>query len=177
MTSKVYGLHSGDGLIWYVGQTSQSLRRRLWEHRSRARAGTASKPKADRIVAAGKSLEIVLLYEGADADCAERAFIADLMPVTNRQSGGRAGYSLDGEVRSAISSKLAGRETGMRGKSRPELSQPGESNAGAKLTQAQVDQIRFDYAMGGVSQSALGAEYGVSQSHISAIIRKKRWSS
>jgi len=41
----------------------------------------------------------------------------------------------------------------------------------AVLTIEQVEQIRSRYAAGGVSQEALGKEYGVSQVHIGRLIK------
>lgn len=51
----------------------------------------------------------------------------------------------------------------------------GERNGRAKLTAEQVNEIRTRYAAGGVSQQALGNEYGVTQAVVSAIILGKLW--
>lgn len=51
----------------------------------------------------------------------------------------------------------------------------GEVNAAAKLTETQVLEIRSRYANGGVSQQALADEYGVHQTIVSAIVRRKVW--
>ncbi len=51
----------------------------------------------------------------------------------------------------------------------------GEQNGQAKLTTAMVKQIRQRYAQGGVTQCALGAEYGVSHATISRIFHRKKW--
>lgn len=45
-----------------------------------------------------------------------------------------------------------------------------------RLTEDQVREIRFRYAMGGVSQAALASEYGVGQTAISKIALRKVWS-
>ncbi|WP_442923051.1 HNH endonuclease [Microbacterium sp. BR1] len=47
----------------------------------------------------------------------------------------------------------------------------GERAGSAKLTDAQVAEIRTRYAAGGVSQRALAAEYGVWHQHISRLTR------
>jgi hypothetical protein len=52
----------------------------------------------------------------------------------------------------------------------------GEQVHTAKLTPAQIATIRERYADGGVLQRDLGAEFGVSQAQISAIVRGKSWS-
>lgn len=46
--------------------------------------------------------------------------------------------------------------------------------AGHKVTDAQVDLIRSEYAVGGVSQRSLGAKYGISQAQVSNIVRRTR---
>lgn len=49
----------------------------------------------------------------------------------------------------------------------------GERHGNAKLSSVQVEEIRRRYALGGVSQTSLGAEFGVTQANISAIVRLK----
>ena len=49
----------------------------------------------------------------------------------------------------------------------------GEARPQAKLTDQEVDKIRRRYAAGGISQRALGVQYGVSQSAISLITRRR----
>jgi uncharacterized protein YjcR len=51
----------------------------------------------------------------------------------------------------------------------------GEHNPRAKLTAAQVLEIRERYAAGGIDQTALAAEYGVEQTAISALLRRETW--
>jgi HNH endonuclease len=51
----------------------------------------------------------------------------------------------------------------------------GEASPVSKLTEQQVQEIRARYAMGGVRQKDLAAEYGVVQALVSAIVRRKLW--
>lgn len=51
----------------------------------------------------------------------------------------------------------------------------GELNGFSSLTDTQVMEIRHRYAQGGITQATLGNEYGVCQTTISAIVRRKRW--
>lgn len=51
----------------------------------------------------------------------------------------------------------------------------GETSPSAKLTSLQVVEIRRRYAAGGISQLALGTEYGVSQTQVGRIVRNVRW--
>jgi len=51
----------------------------------------------------------------------------------------------------------------------------GEASHLAKLTAAQVAEIRHRYAAGGILQRELGEIYGVSQTQIGRIIRRVRW--
>lgn len=51
----------------------------------------------------------------------------------------------------------------------------GEQQGAAKLTRAQVAEIRHAYAAGGISQRELGLQYGVTQSNVSAIMLNRSW--
>lgn len=50
----------------------------------------------------------------------------------------------------------------------------GENNGATKLTNDQVNQIRFRYKSEKISQSKLSSEYGVGQDQISRIVNNKR---
>lgn len=56
-----------------------------------------------------------------------------------------------------------------------QFSPRGETNVRALLTETDVIEIRARYAKGGVTQKALGIEFGVSSSQVSQIIRRKNW--
>lgn len=73
----------------------------------------------------------------------------------------RAGTKLD----NARDKVEAGRCNALRGEVHPD----------AKLTEAEVLTIRRRYAAGGVSQSALAREYGLSQPSIGKIVRRETW--
>ena len=51
----------------------------------------------------------------------------------------------------------------------------GVDQPGSKLTDTQVVEIRSRYESGGIKQSELSIEYGVAQSLISLIVRRKAW--
>lgn len=51
----------------------------------------------------------------------------------------------------------------------------GEKSASAKITEAQVVEIRRRYGEGNVTQSQLAAEFGMSQGSVGDIVRKRRW--
>lgn len=51
----------------------------------------------------------------------------------------------------------------------------GERNGRAKLTDAQVREIRDRYAAGGVSQPQLGREFGVTHAIIGNVVRRESW--
>lgn len=51
----------------------------------------------------------------------------------------------------------------------------GEKNGRARLTVAQVREIRQRYAAGGISQQALADEFGLHQTQVSRIIRRQEW--
>ncbi len=52
--------------------------------------------------------------------------------------------------------------------------QYGEKNGSAKLTNKHVAKMRDLYARGGVSQSAVARHFGVSQTQVSRIVRRKQ---
>lgn len=58
---------------------------------------------------------------------------------------------------------------------RPERLSRGETNGSAKLTAAQVVEIRTIYAAGGTTTKKLGARFGVSGVLIGLIINRKNW--
>lgn len=51
----------------------------------------------------------------------------------------------------------------------------GESMATSKLTQQQVAEIRKRYAAGGIRQKDIAAEYGITQSNVSFLVRNITW--
>ena len=51
----------------------------------------------------------------------------------------------------------------------------GESHGGAKLTAAEVTEIRARYQAGGITQYELAAEYGISQPVIGKVVTGKLW--
>lgn len=69
--------------------------------------------------------------------------------------------------------KTAGDANGAR--LHPERMPRGEDHEMAKLTEVQVREIRRRYAAGGIFQYTLAAEFGVAQTLISAIVRRKIW--
>lgn len=50
----------------------------------------------------------------------------------------------------------------------------GETHRWCKLTDSQIDEMRSRYAAGGISQSALGAEYDIHQGSVSQIVNHVR---
>ena len=51
----------------------------------------------------------------------------------------------------------------------------GENHGRAKLTETDVENIRAEYAAGGITYKELAERYGVSQTLISNIINRKQW--
>lgn len=62
-----------------------------------------------------------------------------------------------------------------KGRSSRKVTHFGETSPKAKLTAAEVGEIRRRYAVGGVVQRELGEEFGVSQTQIGRIVRGVRW--
>ena len=57
----------------------------------------------------------------------------------------------------------------------PEKTARGAKQGAAKLTAANVLEIRERYAAGGCSHRGLASEYGVSKTNITYIVRRKSW--
>jgi hypothetical protein len=72
----------------------------------------------------------------------------------------RAGIEMTTEERSALMRQRAVR---------------GERQHCARLTAAQVRELRERYAAGGISQAALGAEFGINQASVHLIVARKTW--
>lgn len=53
--------------------------------------------------------------------------------------------------------------------------QRGSQHHDAKVTEAQVREIRLRYALGRVTMECLAAEYGLSQTAVSQMVRRKTW--
>lgn len=51
----------------------------------------------------------------------------------------------------------------------------GSRNGAARLTEAQVEEIRSTFAAGGVTRTALGLRFGVDRSTVGRIISGERW--
>lgn len=51
----------------------------------------------------------------------------------------------------------------------------GEASPAARLTDADVREIRRSYAAGEATQAQLGARFGIAQTHVSSIIRGRSW--
>jgi hypothetical protein len=57
----------------------------------------------------------------------------------------------------------------------PKRPSRGETHPRAKLTGAQVNEIRQRYAAGGITTYTLGHEFGVTPENVQAIIRGRTW--
>lgn len=64
---------------------------------------------------------------------------------------------------------------GRGGRRGPIEAAKGEATGQAKLTDILVLAIREEYALGGISQAALGVKYGVSQAVIWGVVNKVGW--
>lgn len=53
--------------------------------------------------------------------------------------------------------------------------QRGERNGASKLTENSIREIKARYAAGGISQEALGKQYGVGQAQVARILSGQRW--
>jgi group I intron endonuclease len=192
---------TGEG---YVGQTSTSLARRFNAHCWNARrSSNVPSLLREALRTYGRdAFEISALGEfpsGEAADVAEELFIIALGTLApdgyNMRHGGVCGPHTEfsrarmrGKPKSAEaiekrSAALRGRpataqqrENLARGRAVPQEPKAGEKNGRAVLTDSDVREIRRRFAAGGISQQALADEYGVHQTAISKIVRRRAWS-
>lgn len=89
--------------------------------------------------------------------------------LTNAEIGKRFGITV-----SAVGGIRAGRIWAHL-ETPPVRREPRRAKYRPRLTPDQVCAIRAEYAAGGVSQTALGAKYGVTHAMIGNIVRRKAW--
>lgn len=179
MTGVIYGLHDGDGEVWYVGQTRRSMARRLTELKSRARRGDME--NAALSARLRLSDPVVRELESTDSlDDAEAWWIEKLKPECNRQSGGSSGFTLPNStrarIRGATMAQLQRHGHPMQGrKHSPETiaKMTAARRRRAKITEMDVGEIRENPES--LTQRKLAEKYGVSQQHISDITNHRRW--
>lgn len=91
----VYGLHNGDGVVMYIGQTKTSLLLRFSYHKKAAKTGLTDLYHWWRWnEAAGKNIEMIVLEANAIWDFTEVVWIEryrkEGRPLCNMTSGGRS---------------------------------------------------------------------------------------
>lgn len=119
----VYGLHSGDGVVRYVGSTTKNSKNRLYEHVYRANSGHTG-PVYQWMRAEGvRSIEVVDLELVDDIAClpaVEARWIVDLLArgndLTNQTSrDGRVG-SMSAASRARVGDANRGKPTWSKGR-------------------------------------------------------------
>lgn len=156
----IYGLHSGDGVIRYVGYT-QCLSDRLNQHRSAARNGKEYRlyrwyRACDRL---GRTVEATLLEQGCgDWEVAERHWIEALKTnrLLNVADGGMHIPPVPSEARARAAEKLKARvfteehrrriSAAKRGKKRPDNAERNRAMAerlrGKKMNLSNAERER-----------------------------------
>lgn len=67
------------------------------------------------------------------------------------------------------------RDAMAKGRLAPPPGLRGSQNGTAKLTEAEVQEIRRRYAAGGIAMAALGQEFGIGAPHVHDIVHRKCW--
>lgn len=152
-TATIYGLvDPRSNRVRYVGKTTWSLAHRLKGHLAEVKAqGHTHKSRwIAGLLAEGLRPSVIVLERVpvSDWEEAECRWIARLEDLTNVTAGG---------------------EVGGWGW------QAGEQCPSAKLTEADVVTICKRYVAGGVTQTVLAAEYGLTVSGIARIVRGDSW--
>lgn len=172
-----------DGLVKYVGKASHP-RARLADHISNAHrhrhrcARWIQHLKADGLV----PRMVVIESNPRDWRAAEKQWIAFWRnlgrPLTNLAEGGYGsdGYVMTDEAKVKISSALKAHCATPEGQAHiARIARRGADNNKAKMTAAQVVEIRERYAAGGVTYTALAAEFGISRASLARIVHGDVW--
>jgi group I intron endonuclease len=188
MTGIIYRATSPDGKV-YIGQTTKKLAIRKAAHSFRAKKGDARTPFQIALLEHGFS---AFLWEQIDSaenqdelDRKEKHWIAyyqaDKPEHGYNQNDGGVHYTPSAETRQKMSKAVQKEKNHNFGKhftdeTRRKLSdvKKGENNPSAKLTEADVVQIKIALAAGETGVS-LANKYGVTKFVISAIRLGKNW--
>lgn len=193
----VYGLYSTeDGIIRYVGQTIQSLNRRLHQHLADSkRVDYRSYRWIRKVLRSGYEIKIAAIEEDCVLGEAEKAWICYYKRITpnltNVCEGGNSGpigvKRSEETIRKMRGPKSEQHKANMRKprsdetKALMSLSQigntksRGESNRHAKLSIADVKTIRL-LLSDNMSLSKIGSLFGLQKSAISKIKTGRTWS-
>ena len=119
----VYVLHSGDGVIAYVGSTSKNALNRLWEHNYRARSGHAA-PVYEWMREVGvEAVTVEVLHREADREKREALEVKTILrllseghPLRNQVSSDGKRNSMSQLSRDRIGLANRGKEPWTKGK-------------------------------------------------------------
>lgn len=138
----VYGLHKGDGVIRYIGQTVRTPQRRLSVHKADARFGKQN-PVQDWMRKHGvEGIELIVLETAEDRehlDALERFWIAQMresgIKQMNVTAGGRghAGYRYGPETIAKRVAKLTGQQRTPEQRERISAGKTGRVQSPAQL--------------------------------------------
>ena len=175
--STIYGLEATDepGRIRYVGRTTKRyLCSRLVGHRYDAKTRQSAVCEWIRsVVARGADITGTVLQADApveaEAEWIERLRGAGLV-LENIRGGGKGGGAFDGESRRRLSASnrrayLASGNNRNRGEAAPN----------ARLTEADVREIRRAYAAGGTTQRALAVRFRVGRTTVGKVLGRQLW--
>lgn len=192
----IYGLHAGDGIVRYIGQTVRPIQQRFIEHVYDSRKGI-TRPLHNWMRKNEGLVEYLILEEGVPwniLDRVETDWIAYSriwgISILNLGNGGvsTAGFIHTPESRQKMSEakrKLVGTESPRWGvKASPELRaklsaahvglQRGEKHPRSKFTESQVRVIKQRLAAG-ESVRQIANDHGVTASAIDGIKRGTTW--
>lgn len=191
----VYGLHAGDEVIRYVGQTGRGMGVRFADH---VRGGNARLPVTKWVKKHESDIAFSVLAVAErpdDLDALEIAFIAELGTHVSRGGlnvtlggGGMRGYQMSKEARAAMSARISGSGHPLWGVSpsaetRAKMSatsrqgqHAGENNKHRTLTAEQALEI-FARRQSGETLGSIAADYGISTNQVAWIYLGKSWSS
>lgn len=179
-TNTIYGLEATDepGRIRYVGKTIGLIGCRLTRHRYDCKRPGYTSPAclwiADTLARGQDIRAVVLQTEASDED--EAVWIAHYRHkdggLLNAYSGGASGFTLDAAGRERMSAAMKRVVAAAGGCP----FNRGEGGGKSRLKEAQVHEIRSEYAAGGTSFRRLAARFGVSAPSVRAVVKRISWS-
>ncbi len=186
MVKIYYLLDPETNQVRYIGKTISTLRDRLYSHISNTKIKTHKSDWIKSLKNRGLRPLIELIDEVSDDKWAdeERFYISYLRFVgcdlVNMSEGGEpdnTGKRFSEETRMKMSKSQIGKKHLQASRDSMSKSKMGEGSYSAKLTWADVAEIRGKYLPHKYSAPKLAREYNVSTSSIRDILAKKTWRS
>jgi group I intron endonuclease len=191
MSNKIYKITCTANRMFYIGRTNRPLCYRLKEHLARLESNKHNAKFQNCYNKHGPESFKIELLESASAETIsslEQQYINKYWgnkKFLNCSKSGTGGYTTAGynkEEMAKLSAAKCGKNNSFYGrvhseetKEKQAAKKRGDQHWIAKLTWAEVTQMRQDYSLGHISYSALAERYNLTRSAIAHIIQGKKW--